>query len=153
MVETLKIQHATALDLDVLALLFDSYRIFYQRDSDIVGARDFLEERMTNKESVIFVSYNGEVMTGFVQLYPIFSSVQMKRYWLLNDLFVHEHFRGQGISSQMIERVKEFCVESGACGFMLETAKSNVIANALYEKVGLVMDVGHNYYSWSLVKS
>lgn len=148
--ENTKITKATVGVLDELAMLFNAYRIFYQKASDLAGARAFLMDRVVNKDSEIFVSFNGNVMTGFTQLYPLFSSARMQKLWLLNDLFVHEEFRGKGISIALMDYAKTLCRESGACGFMLETAKSNTIGNKLYQRIGLEQDQEHNYYRWDV---
>ena len=71
-----KVERAHLKNLNELALLFDKYRVFYNRESDIDAAKFFLRERMETKESVIFVSVNDETkMTGFTQLYPDRKSV------------------------------------------------------------------------------
>jgi GNAT superfamily N-acetyltransferase len=148
--QKMEVRKATIDDLPALAELFNGYRIFYKKQSDIEGAKQFLKDRITNKESEIFVSFSGSAMTGFTQLYPLFSSTRMKRLWLLNDLFVLEKFRGQGFSMALIEQAKELCRQTGACGFMLETAKTNDIGNQLYPKMGLELDKEHNVYSWDV---
>lgn len=144
----MELRKATIDDVDELAGLFNKYRIFYEKDSALIEAKEFLSQRFVNHESEIFVAMDNAVMTGFVQLYPLFSSTRMKRLWLLNDLFVLEEYRGKGISIALIDHVKEFCRETGACGFMLQTAKTNVIGNRLYEKMGLELDREYNVYSW-----
>ena len=90
-------------------------------------------------------------MVGFVQLYPIFSSTRMKKLWLLNDLFVDENHRGKGISKQLIKQCKDLCNDTGACGLILETAKTNTTANNLYVKTDFILDENHNYYSWDVI--
>jgi GNAT superfamily N-acetyltransferase len=143
------IKKATLIDLADLAISFNQYRIFYGKNSDLEQAQIFLKERLTNNDSEIFVCFNAEnKMAGFVQLYPLFSSTRMKRLWLLNDLFVAENQRGKGFSVALIERAKELCVETNACGLMLETAKTNTVGNNLYPKTGFSLDKDHNYYSW-----
>ncbi len=145
------IRKAEIGDLRLLAELFNMYRIFYKKDSDLKGANSFLEERMVKGQSQILVSLDAErVMTGFTQLYPLFSSTKMQRFWLLNDLFVHEAHRRKGYSVALIEAAKELVRNSGACGMMLETAKSNVEGNKLYPKTGFTLDTEHNYYEWSV---
>lgn len=136
-------------DLDSLSELFDQYRIFYNQPSDIEGARRFLSDRIKNHESKIYIAIHSDRIIAFVQLYPMFSSTKMKRMWLLNDLYVHPDYRGQGISKSLIERCKEFCETNFACGLLLETAKSNNIGNCLYPKTGFTLDEDHNYYSWN----
>jgi GNAT superfamily N-acetyltransferase len=145
------IRKAELSDLRSLAELFDQYRIFYKKESDLVGVEAFLKERIEKNESEIFVSFNDEkIMTGFTQLYPLFSSTRMQRFWLLNDLYVNANYRRQGFSVGLIERAKKLCRDSGACGMMLETAKSNNEGNQLYPKTGFELDIDHNYYTWNI---
>lgn len=142
---------ATLLHLDDVSVLFNQYRVFYQTESDIEGSKKFLRERMTNNESEIFISFNSQnQITGFAQLYPLFSSTRMKRLWLLNDLFVLSEFRGQGFSKLLIERAKELCRQTKACSLNLETAKTNALGNRLYLQEGFVVDGEHNYYAWDI---
>lgn len=147
----MNIRKAELMDINHLAELFDLYRVFYKKKSDLEGARSFLKTRIEKKESEIFVSFTDEGrMTGFTQLYPIFSSTRMKKFWLLNDLFVHQDFRRQGYSVALIEKAKDLCRNSDSYGMMLETAKSNTEGNALYPKTGFHLDVDHNYYEWEV---
>lgn len=146
----IEVRKAVANDLRELVELFDGYRVFYSKESDVESAQIFLHDRIIKEDSVIFVSVADTSITGFTQLYPLFSSTRMKKLWLLNDLFVDEKFRGQGFSIALIERAKQLCRESGACGFMLETAKTNKVGNQLYKKLGLVLDTEHNVYNWEI---
>lgn len=144
-----KIRKASLKDIQQLAELFDQYRVFYEKESDVETAVNFLSQRLKNEESVIFVAEEGNTLKGFVQLYPIFSSTQMKRLWLLNDLFVHTEARGQGISVQLIEKAKELAIQTNAAGLMLETAKTNDIGNQLYPRTGFELDTEHHFYNWT----
>jgi GNAT superfamily N-acetyltransferase len=145
------VEKATSSHVDKLAFLFDQYRVFYKKDTNVSGAKIFLKERIDASESVIFISFNSKnEMTGFTQLYPLFSSTRMKRLWLLNDLFVAPDHRGKGISVALIEKAQEYCRQTGACGLILETGKSNVIGNKLYLRTGFSLDQEHNYYSWDI---
>lgn len=144
------IREAKKTDLEQLSNLFDGYRVFYRKDSDIARAKTFLSERLEKKDSELFVceSDDGELL-GFVQLYPLFSSTRMKRLWLLNDLFVASEQRGKGVSIQLIERAKELVKDTDACAMFLETEKSNLIGNNLYPKTGFQLNEGSNFYEWN----
>jgi ribosomal protein S18 acetylase RimI-like enzyme len=142
---------ATSNDVDHLSELFNAYRMFYQKASAIQSAKTFLEDRISNKDSEIFVAQNTtNKLVGFVQLYPVFSSARMKKFWLLNDLFVHPEFRGNGISIGLIQKAKDLVLESKACGMYLETEKSNLIGNALYPKTGFELNTSVNFYEWNV---
>lgn len=147
----MKIKKATIAELSNLSLLFDAYRVFYNKTSDKKSAQKFLNARLESNESEIFVSYNTDgVMTGFTQLYSLFSSTRMKRLWLLNDLYVHPDFRGQGFSIALIKRAKQLCRETNACGMMLETGIDNKIGNQLYPRTGFKLNQETNFYSWDV---
>lgn len=140
---------ATLQDLPQLTELFDQYRIFYHKDSDIPAAESFLKERIENKDSELFVVENESKLVGFVQLYPLFSSTRMKRYWLLNDLFVNENYRGKSFSKQLIDEAKEFAKSTNSAGILLETGKSNDIGNQLYPACGFDLYDEVNFYEWT----
>lgn len=139
---------ASLKDLDLITPLFDLYRQFYEQSSDLQSAKEFLSERITNNESVIFWALDEDNIAGmgFVQLYPLFSSVGMKRLWLLNDLYVHKDYRKMGVGEALMEKAREFAVETKAKGIILETQKTNSQAQNLYDKLGYKRDKDHYYF-------
>ena len=147
----MQIQQATLKDLEDLALLFDAYRVFYNKNSDLKGATNFLKSRIENQESTIFIARNEAAKAlGFVQLYPLFSSTRMKKLWLLNDLFVAEQFRGLGVSVALINKAKALVKSTNACGLTLETGKDNIIGNNLYPKTGFKLNKDYSFYFWDV---
>jgi len=130
------VRRANLDDLDQLAPLFDGYRQFYQQASDIESARVFLHERLSKNESVVFMAVDNEQAVGFTQLYPIFSSVSLKKAWLLNDLFVNELARKKGVALSLLRAAEAHGGETGARWMLLETAHDNTRAQALYKKAG-----------------
>ncbi len=50
------ISTASITDLNQLVFLFDDYRVFYSKPSDIESAKVFLRERIRKNESQIFVT-------------------------------------------------------------------------------------------------
>ncbi|MGG0788957.1 GNAT family N-acetyltransferase [Peribacillus simplex] len=142
----MSIQKATLHELESLTELFDLYRVFYEQASDPGRAREFIRERLTNGESVVFMAYDEGNPIGFVQLYPSFSSVSMMRSWVLNDLFVKESARKKGFGEELLKAAITFARETGAKGVSLETSKDNVNAQKLYEKIGFVRESNHFYF-------
>jgi len=120
--------------------LFNAYREFYNQPSDLEQAEQFLKERLQKEESIIFLAYLDAQPVGFVQLFPIFSSVAMKKAFLLNDLFVAEHARKQGVAMRLIEECYAYCKNEDARYITLETATDNKQAQKLYEKLGMKID-------------
>jgi GNAT superfamily N-acetyltransferase len=142
------IKRAAVADLDAVAPLFDAYRQFYGQRSDLAAARAFLGERLSRDESVIFLAVAdvdaGEAI-GFTQLYPSFSSVSVRRLWILNDLFVRQGVRRGGVGRRLLERARDWAIETGAKGLTLATAPENAAAQALYESCGWRRDEFRHY--------
>ncbi|WP_418301012.1 GNAT family N-acetyltransferase [Lysinibacillus fusiformis] len=127
--------------------LFNAYREFYGQPTDLIQAEQFIQERVEKEQSIIFLAYLDEEAVGFAQLFPIFSSVAMKKAFILNDLFVAGHARKQGVAKALIEQCYVYCHQENARYMMLETAKDNANAQKLYEKVGMTIDDHVYYYS------
>lgn len=138
-------------NLDHLALiapLFDQYRVFYKQDSNLEKAKNFLEDRISRNESVVFLAMDNDTAVGFVQLFTSFSSVSLQPIFILNDLYVHEVHRGKGIGEALLTRTKEFCLEKGYKGLALETGIENP-AQQLYERLGWEKDTDCFHYFWT----
>lgn len=153
MEKTIIVSRATIEDLESVAILFDKYRIFYDQASNIEEARHFMKDRMTNNESVIFIAsekQNTSNVLGFVQLYPSFSSVSMKKIWVLNDLYVDQSARKQGVGLALMKKAEEFASRTGAIRIILETGKDNIVAQALYESIGYEKETDVFHYSFQV---
>ena len=143
------ISRAGPADLDALAQLFDAYRQFYGQPSDVPRARDWLRSRLRVGESVVLLARRGGAMLGFVQLYPMFSSVRTAKTWILNDLYVDAGARRQGVARALLDAAAMFAREDGAAGIALETSRDNAAARALYLAAGWQEDATQ-WYSLAL---
>lgn len=119
--------------------LFNKYRVFYKQLPDIEVAKKFIQERLDNNESVIFVALDDTSRPlGFTQLYPKYSSMRVTKNWILNDLYVEQDFRESGIGTALLETAINFARQNGAKFVELSTAVDNYTAQNLYEKTGFV---------------
>lgn len=141
-----EVRRAQAEDLEAVAPLFTAYRVFYRQPHDPEADRVFLKERLDNGESVIFIAEANGEPAGFVQLYPSFSSVALKRVWVLNDLYTSKETRKQGVGTALLEQARAFAAETGAKGLVLETTPDNETAQALYEQLGWKRDEHYHYF-------
>jgi GNAT superfamily N-acetyltransferase len=146
---TIATRRATLADLDAVAPLFDAYRQFYGQPSDTARARSWLTNRMQAGESVVLLAEVDGRPGGFVQLYPMFSSVRTARLWILNDLFVASDARRGGVARALLDAAAQFARDDGAAGLMLETARDNAPARALYRAAGWQEDASQ-WYSFAL---
>jgi ribosomal protein S18 acetylase RimI-like enzyme len=144
-----QIKTVTLDELNQVTALFNQYMIFYAQPSNPNKYRAYLKERLENQEADIFIAFDEhQEAQGFVLNYTSFSSVSLGKVIVLNDLFVVPDHRQKGVANALIERVEQFAKEKGAIRVDLSTAKDNVNAQALYEKMGFKQ--GTNFFSYSL---
>jgi ribosomal protein S18 acetylase RimI-like enzyme len=136
-------------DLDLLAELFNDYRRFYGRADNLAKARQFIRARLEEGSSTLFIAKDPQGMAlGFVQLYPGFCSVRAEPMLLLSDVFVTQHARCVGIGRKLLEAAKDHARRQGVSCMTLQTHKSNVRAQALYQSLGFVRDEA--FYTYEL---
>lgn len=136
---------------ELVAPLFDRYRQFYGQPSHPEQAYEFVQQRLSRAESVILLAIDpNRAAVGFTQLYPSFSSVALRRIWILNDLFVLPEARHQGVALALLDAAQAVAIETQAKRLILTTAVTNQPAQALYEKAGYVRDTAFHHYQLEL---
>lgn len=144
----MRIHAASPADLDDLTRLFAGYLLFYQEDKTSAAIRVFLAARLSRGDSMLFLARDAQDRAlGFVQLYPFQASLALQPAWLLSDLYVIEAARRQGVGEALMNTARAHAETTGACGLQLQTAKSNLAGQALYERLGYVRDeLFHTYW-------
>jgi len=146
----IEIRQAAIGDLELVVPLFDAYREFYRQQSDPERARRFLRDRLSHKESIIFLAFLDSSAIGFTQLYPSFSSAAMARIFIVNDLFVVAGARRRGTGSALLQAAAEHGRHLGAVRLVLSTEVANAAAQAVYERSGWKRDTGFCVYQLAL---
>jgi GNAT superfamily N-acetyltransferase len=134
------VRQAVFSDVGELSGLFDLYRIFQGKESNIEAARSFLQARFDHGESVVFMAHEGSAPLGFAQLYPSYSSTALARVFILNDLFVHETGRRKGAASKLLAALEGYALAHGAARVTLNVAMENKPGRELYESHGWSKD-------------
>ncbi|NKB62024.1 MAG: GNAT family N-acetyltransferase [Gammaproteobacteria bacterium] len=132
-----------------VAHLFNLYRQFYGFESDIELANRFIEERIRNDESSVFIATENGETQGFVQLYPSFCSVEAVKIYILYDLYVEESYRKLGVGEALMNKATQWAKENNAARLDLLTAKNNIAGQSLYEKLGY-KKVLEDFHAYSL---
>ncbi|MBS7664096.1 GNAT family N-acetyltransferase [Pseudomonas lalucatii] len=138
----MRIVPATLEHLDLLTPLFVKYREFYGELPFPESSRKFLETRLRRKESVIYLALadDDDRLLGFCQLYPSYSSLSLKRVWILNDIYVAEDARRQLVADRLLQTAKKMARDTNAVRMRVSTSSDNAVAQALYESIGFRED-------------
>jgi len=142
---------ATAADASRIAPLFDAYRQFYGLPSDPPLAQRYLAERLALGESVVLLAEAADgTPLGFVQMYPTYSSLHAARVFVLYDLYVDAAARRSGVARRLMEAAVHEARTAGAVALTLQTARTNLPAQRLYESLGWRRDEEFWEYGRSL---
>ena len=107
----MKIIKATSKHTKDVGRLFDLYRQFYKYNPELTKSTKYIKERISKKDSTIFVCYQDKEACGFVQLYETFDSLNINKKLILYDLYVKETFRKQRIGRKLMNTAKKFAVK------------------------------------------
>ncbi|CAG9606386.1 GNAT family N-acetyltransferase [Pseudoneobacillus rhizosphaerae] len=126
-------------DIQQLQVLMLQYIVdFYQRprpdDEELINLINHLIENPSI--GLQFVAERNGELIGFATLYFTFSTLQVKKAAILNDLYVTEKGRGQKIGEQLFQCCLSHIRENEFAYMTWETAKDNLIAQGLYNKLG-----------------
>ena len=145
---SIELLQATPAEVGEAAPLFDAYRQFYGKSADMEAARRFLFARLSKNESVLYLARIDGRAVGFVHLYPVFSSVNLTRQWILNDLYVEPETRKSGVARALMKLAQQLGDVTRANCLILETAADNLPAQRLYESLGWQRD--QEFYRYHL---
>ena len=73
---------------------------------------------------------------GFATIYWTWQTLAAARLAVMNDLFVADAARGSGLAERLIAACRERAAERGARSLAWQTAKDNVRAQKVYDRIG-----------------
>ncbi|WP_409299857.1 GNAT family N-acetyltransferase [Peribacillus sp. SCS-155] len=88
------------------------------------------------REGKQFVAERNGSLIGFATLYFTYSTLQLKRAAIMNDLFVGEEYRGEKVGEKLFNACLEYIRMNGFAYMSWETARDNIPAQAFYRKMG-----------------
>ncbi|MBP1933738.1 GNAT family N-acetyltransferase [Ammoniphilus resinae] len=133
------IRPARKTDIDHLLDMIVQYIVdFYNRPKpDERLLMELVNQLLENPASGIqFVAEEDGKLLGFATLYFSFSTLQVKRMAILNDLFVLPDARGRKLGEKLFQTCLSYIRENDFAYMTWETAKDNKVARALYNKMG-----------------
>lgn len=117
----------------------------YEKENAIDRSRKYFDELLPDglntKEHKIFTVYKGEGKVGTLWI-RVFEKNNALRAFVY-DIELFEEFRGQGIGTQTMESLNEYCKTIGVDTINLHVFGHNKRALSMYEKVGFETT---NYY-------
>ncbi|WP_082306971.1 GNAT family N-acetyltransferase [Bacillus sp. FJAT-27245] len=136
---TIEIRPAAAKDVSELYELMRLYIVDFYRQPE--PEEDKLKGLITHlleapSSGLQFVAEENGELIGFATLYFTFSTLRVKRQAILNDLFVASRARGKKVGEMLFKACLEYIRKKDFSSMTWETAKDNLVAQSLYERMG-----------------
>jgi GNAT superfamily N-acetyltransferase len=148
-IDLYSIRRVEGADLNELLPLLRAYCDFYEvspTNADLLAlARALIDDPEHEGVQLLARDPDGRV-AGFATLYWSWSTTDACRIGVMNDLFVAEPARGQGVADQLIEACRAECAPRGARRLTWQTAPDNFRAQAVYDRVGATREQWIDYW-------
>jgi GNAT superfamily N-acetyltransferase len=143
------IERVGTADLEELLPLLRSYCDFYEvapTDVDLLALARALIADPEHEGVQLLARDDDGLAAGFATLYWTWSTTSASRIGVMNDLFVAEHARGEGVAERLIEACRAECVRRGAGRLTWQTAPDNRRAQAVYDRIGATREQWIDYW-------
>jgi ribosomal protein S18 acetylase RimI-like enzyme len=126
-------------DLEELLPLLRGYCDFYEvapSDEALLAlSRALIADPAREGVQLIARNPDGRAV-GFATIYWTWQTTAAARLAVMNDLFVAPEGRGSGLAERLIAACRERAAEHGARSLAWQTAKDNVRAQKVYDRIG-----------------
>lgn len=96
----------------------------------------------------IYLIFSAGSLAGYLALTFCFSLEFHGRFGLLDELYVREKCRGQGLGRRAESLATEICKEEGLSALRLEVGKDNTAAESLYSRLGFNVEARKLMTKW-----
>jgi len=133
-----RVQPIAERQLATLLPMIAAYQRFYEVEKvDEERNRAFFSRFLApSEEGMLLGAWRGEELVGYACLYWHFTSLVPAETVLMNDLYVGEEHRGEGVGRALIEVSAEVARGRGAHHLEWATAPENRVAQRLYDSTG-----------------
>jgi GNAT superfamily N-acetyltransferase len=133
-----RVEPISPQQLEALLPMIASYQRFYEvEDIDEERNRAFFSRFLApSEDGMLLGAWRAGELVGYACLYWHFTSLVPAQTVLMNDLYVAEAQRGEGIGRALIDASAQVARERGAHHLEWATAPDNKTAQRLYDSTG-----------------
>jgi GNAT superfamily N-acetyltransferase len=142
----IRVEPLREADYEKVLPLIAGYQRFYLTQPDEDRNRSFFRRFLApSDDGLLLAAWKDDELVGFATLYWTFSSTHATEAALMNDLFVAEGNRGEGIGLALIEASVEAARVRGMRHLEWFTALDNETAQRLYDRTGATRSGWYSY--------
>lgn len=130
------IRHAQVEDFDQWNVLWRGYLAFYGEPEDAQTSQITWQRLIDGQEPMhALVAVRGGQVIGFAHLIGHRSTWSQKDRLYLNDLFVAQAHRQNGVARQLLEHARDFAARNDYDWLYWTTREGNAAARMLYDQI------------------
>ncbi len=142
-----KIRQATGKDFEAVLGLIKELALFEKAPEKVTNTVEQMQEEKDFFEILVAEKSDGEIV-GFALFYPVYYTWVGKSLYL-DDLYVKEKYRGNGIGKALLDAVLNKAREMNAKRVRWQVLSWNKPAIEFYKKLGVELDdewINCDYY-------
>ncbi|HEU5143293.1 MAG TPA: GNAT family N-acetyltransferase [Solirubrobacterales bacterium] len=140
MATEIRVEPISTQQFEALLPMIAAYQRFYEvpeREIDEERNRSFFRRFVApSEDGMLLGAWRGEDLVGYACLYWFFSSTRAVETVLMNDLYVEEGRRGEGVGRALIDASADVARGRDADHLEWRTAPGNTTAQRLYDSTG-----------------
>jgi ribosomal protein S18 acetylase RimI-like enzyme len=131
--------------LTLMRELYANQHMIFDPDVAAAAARALLRDESLGR---IFLIHSGGHLAGYFALTFCFSLEFHGRFGLLDELYIRERCRGQGLGRRAEALAATICKAEGLSALRLEVGKDNTAAESLYSRLGFNVEARKLMTKW-----
>jgi ribosomal protein S18 acetylase RimI-like enzyme len=131
--------------LTLMGELYSHQHMTFDEDVAASAARALLRDSSLGR---IYLISSGDTLAGYFALTFCFSLEFHGRFGLLDELYVRERCRGQGLGRRAEALATSICKDEGMSALRLEVGKDNTAAESLYSRLGFNVEARKLMTKW-----
>jgi ribosomal protein S18 acetylase RimI-like enzyme len=131
--------------LTLMHELYANQHMIFNPDVAAAAVRALLRDESLGR---IFLIHSGGHLAGYFALTFCFSLEFHGRFGLLDELYVRERRRGQGLGRRAETMAATICKDEGLTALRLEVGKDNTAAESLYSRLGFNVEARKLMTKW-----
>ena len=149
--DKITIREAQETEITLIQELVKEMATYERRPEDMTGTQEELRYWLFERKiaTILLMECDDQVM-GYAIYYPIFGSFAAHANVHLEDLYIREEYRKQGLGRVFFEAIAGRAKEEGYAKMEWSCLDWNTPSIGFYEKIGAEYETGRKYFEITL---
>ena len=137
-------------DIPLLYTLINEMALYEKRPQDMTGTPELLEYWLFERSAAFaFIAECQGKTAGYAICYPVFGSFSSLGRVHLEDIYIREEFRRQGLGKEFFSFLAAHVLKEGYAGLEWNCLSWNTPALDFYDRIGAQRETGRDYFYFS----